>query len=64
MNKFKGRTSPRIGEGPGPEAQGRSTWFHKNYFPNLHWIHVNDLEVEIWGPGLLSAHHPEELLLC
>ena len=47
--------SPRIGVGPGFDSQGSENFFTKYCFPNLRWIHVKALEVEIWGPGLLTT---------
>ena len=52
---------PRIGVGPGFDSQGSVTFFHKYCFPNLHWIHVKAVEVEIWGSDSRPAHHPQEL---
>ena len=46
---------PGLENGPGFDSQGSVNFFTKYCFPNLHWIHVKALEVEVRGPGLLTT---------
>ena len=48
--------SPWIGAGPGFDSQGCVTFFHnhKNYFPNLYWIHWANTW---WSDSAKSQHH-------
>ena len=45
---------PGLENGPGFDSQGSVNFFTKYCFPNLHWIHDKALEVQDWGPGLLT----------